>query len=337
MAPVIPFEEEAQRTSIWARAFLHGPNGSGKSRGALELASRLFGGELHVTLINTEPERGRLYADRFRFSLIDLSTLGDFSPETFIAAVDTAESKHPGGIIVIDSTSHEWMGEGGVLSLADRFGDWKKVRPRHDDFVNRLKTAESHVIVACRAKMQYEVTEEERDGRARQVVSALGIGPVQDKDLPYEFNLIGSFEQATHLVTFTGHCDLLVGVKRYDMVQEGQAVADTYSEWLSDGIKVEATATAAQADVEALLASLKAEGIADEEVASKLRIARQGNRGKLSPEYVEDQLTKSKQRLARKASRQAAAATAQETEKSAPPGGGGVLEPTQEELAAAAG
>lgn len=303
------FEEKATRDQVYLRAFLMGPTGSGKSRGALELASRIFNGELPVTLINTELGRANLYADRYDFALVDMAAGGDFSPEAYERAIDLAESRRPGGVFVIDSVSHEWMGRNGILQQADRFGDWKTVRPKHNSWVERLLAVNGHVIVTCRAKMKYEVGEEEVNGRKKQTIRMLGVGPIQSDDLQYEFNLVGRFEQGTHDVEWSGHVDPLVDtVANFGEESVAAEVAATLTRWLSEGNPPPPPPEAApEKDVEALRASLLSEDdprITEQTIEEKFAVARRQNRGVISPEYVAEQLAKSKERLAAKKKRE---------------------------------
>lgn len=296
------FEEEIRRDQVWLRGFLMGPTGSGKSKGALTLASLLFGGELPVTLINSEKGRGKLYADRFKVSYIGIEDEESLGPETWEQAFDLAEERNPGGIIVADSVSHEYAGRDGILKRADRFGDWKNVRPMHEGFVERIQRLESHLIVCVRAKMQYEVTEEDRpngNGK-RQTVTMLGVGPVQDKDFQYEFNLVGRFELATHTVAFSGHVDPLIDTE-WDLDQQGPEVAAKLEKWLSEGDPIKIAEKAAPEEIEKLRASLVAEKFKSDRIEAGFAAAKRDNGGYLHPDYVAEQLAKSEERLAKKA------------------------------------
>lgn len=297
------FEEEASRDQVWLRAFLMGATGSGKSKGALELARRIFDGALKTTLINTEKGRGKLYADRYKFSYIGMDAVGDFSPDAYIAAIDVAERNNPGGIFILDSVSHEWVGSNGILQQADRFGDWKTVRPKHNAWVERLLSIEGHLIVTVRAKMKYEVSEEQVPGREkpRQVVIPLGVGPIQSDDLQYEFNLVGRFDVETHDVAWSGHVDPLVDtVSNFADDESAQKAAEALTKWLSEGDPIEPPVEADPKAIEELLASLRAEGFAEELIEEKFGVARRQNRGKLHPDYVAKNLEDSKKRLEKK-------------------------------------
>lgn len=317
------YEEAPTRDQVWLRSFFMGPTGSGKSKGALELASRIFAGELPTTLINTEKGRGKLYADRYKLhGYVGMDEVGDFSPEAYIAAIDIAESKNPGGVFVLDSVSHEWIGRNGILQQADRFGDWKTVRPKHNEWVERLLAVEGHLIVTCRAKMKYEVGEEEVGGRKRQVITMLGVGPIQSDDLQYEFNLVGRFEQGTHDVEFSGHVDPLVDtIANFGDPVVSEEIAEKLTKWLSEGDPVEPPEAATDEAVAELIASLKSEGnarLTDDVIEETLAKARRLNRGVIHPDYVVEQLAKSKERLATKQRREADAAAKKDEPAAAP-------------------
>lgn len=291
-------ERNVRRTQVWARVFLTGASGSGKTRGAFELASRIFDGELPIVLANTEPNRGKLYADRFDIEgLVDIE--GDYHPDRFIEAIDVAEQIAPGGTLILDSATHEWYGTNGITQQASRFGDWAKARPLHQRFVDRIQVAQMHVIVCCRAKMKYEQVEV--DGK--QTVVTLGVGPMQDADFQYEFSLAGQIDRGSHEVEWSGHIDSLEGTTS-NLVEDADGIAKTLTGWLSEGEPVEPPERADDADVEALRASLLSENdpkITAAVIEEKFAVARRGNRGALSPAYVLDALAKSQKRLEAKA------------------------------------
>lgn len=312
------FEDEVAREQQRLRGFLFGPTGSGKSRGALELATRLaqmLG--VGVGLINTEPGRGKLYADRYKLAgYIEMADVGDYSPEAYTSALNLMESRLPGGIYILDSVSHEWMGRNGILQQADRFGDWKTVRPKHNDWAERLQRINGHLIVTVRAKMKYEVDEEEVNGRKRQVVRPLGVGPIQSDDLQYDFNLVGQFEQQTHDVRWSGHVDQLVDTTTNFGDEEGAAkTVAALQEWLVRGNPPPELPEAASEDaiaelVAILTAKVKPGGerlITDAMIEETFAVARRKNRGVLTAEYIAEQTEKQRPRAKAKDAAEAAA------------------------------
>lgn len=285
-----------QRSQIWARLFLSGPSGSGKTRGAFELASRLMGGGLPLVYANTEPNRGEMYADRFPLAaLIDIEE--DYHPERFIEAIDTAEQIAPGGILILDSATHEWYGTNGITQLASRFGDWAKARPLHQRFVDRLQVAQMHVIVCCRAKMKYEqVDVEQPNGTKKPTVVTLGVGPMQDADFQYEFSLAGQIDRASHEVEWTGHVDALEGTTTTLVGEDCDRVASILSKWLSEGDPIVPPETADEEEVARLREMLILEGVSEDDIEKGFAIARRQNRGQIHPDWIAEKLAAAEKR-----------------------------------------
>jgi hypothetical protein len=286
-----------RRENVWLRMALIAPSGAGKTRGALEVATKMFGGTLPVVGIDTEHGRMKLYADRYR--LAAYSQLNDdHSPKAWEDAIRWAYAQAPGGVVVLDSFSHEWMGKGGVLQMVDRFGDWKNVRPQHSDLIDAMMSVPMHVIVCIRAKMKYGVEEVEEGSRTRQVISKLGIGPVQDDAIIYEFDVVGNIDAQTHECAFTNRCDPLVDSVR--SLVPGDEVAGILTSWLSEGDPPPLPEAATDEAVAELVASLTEEGFSEKVIEQKFAERRAGNFGMLSPEYVAERLAESHERLAAK-------------------------------------
>lgn len=295
--------KKPKRENVWLRKMLLGPTGAGKTLGALEIGSKLFGGSLPLYGLDTEHGRMRLYLDRYEMDeLFELE--GDFAPERFTQVIQTIEKEAPGAVLVIDSISHEWIGQGGILNQADRFGDWKTVRPKHNAFVESMLAAQLHIIVCCRAKMKWEVGEEERPGggKPKQTITKLGLGPVQSDDIIYEFDILGSIDVATHDCTFSNRCELLVD-KTFSLVP-GDEVAEIITRWLSEGEPVAPPEAADPLAVEQLFALLIEDGHEAEVIAGRFDEVKRLNKGVLPPEYVVEATNKTIERLAAKLDRE---------------------------------
>jgi AAA domain len=193
----------AVRESVSLLIGLSGGTGSGKTYSAMRLAHGIAG-DAPFAVIDTEAGRAKHYADQFRFDHGDLTP--PFTPERYadaIAAADTA--KYP--VIVVDSTSHEWAGEGGILDWQehelDRMAgdDWKKreackmaawIKPKmsHKQMVQRLLQVRAHLILCFRAEPKIEMVRG-ADGKMeiREKQSLVGLHgwiPIAEKNLPYE-------------------------------------------------------------------------------------------------------------------------------------------------------
>ena len=116
----MPFKK-VQRKVAKLRAACTGPSGSGKTLSSLYLAFGFTNDWNKIALIDTEHGRAQFYANRS-----DLGT-GEFlydeltppySPERYIEKVKEAASVvGPDGVIIVDSFSHAWDNEGGILDL----------------------------------------------------------------------------------------------------------------------------------------------------------------------------------------------------------------------------
>lgn len=184
----------------------NGGTGSGKTYTAFEVATGITEAVApgkKFAVIDTETGRALHYAERFNFDHADIRA--PFRPETYLDAIVSAEEAgYP--CVVVDSMSHVWAGEGGVLDWQeeelDRMAgdDWKKreqckmaawIKPKvaHKKMVQRLLQLRIHVILCFRAEPKVEMKRE--DGKTKIVPkeSLTGLDgwiPICDKNLPFE-------------------------------------------------------------------------------------------------------------------------------------------------------
>ena len=193
----------AVRESVGLLIGLAGGTGAGKTMSAMRLAAGIAG-DRPFAVIDTEAGRAKHYADQFKFDHGDLHP--PFNPQSYAEAIMAADdAKYP--VIVVDSMSHEWAGEGGVLEMQeaelDRMAgdDWKKreavkvaawIKPKmqHKKMVQRLLQVRAHLILCFRAEEKIEMVRGD-DGKMKIVprVSSTGLDgwmPVAEKNLPYE-------------------------------------------------------------------------------------------------------------------------------------------------------
>ena len=106
--------QKAERKKARLRLALCGPAGSGKTYSALLIAQGLGG---RIALIDTEHESGSLYADLCEFDTASLTP--PYTPEKYKNAIQAAEQAGY-SVLIIDSFSHAWAGEGGLLDMHDK-------------------------------------------------------------------------------------------------------------------------------------------------------------------------------------------------------------------------
>lgn len=223
----------ATKSEARLRMAISGPSGAGKTYTSLLLASGL--GD-RVAVIDTEHGSSAKYSDAFAFDLREMSA--PYHPRRFAEGIDIAES-HGYDVLIIDSLSHAWSGEGGMLDIVNdiaaksksksTFAAWRQGGPIQQHMVEAMLSAEMHLIVTLRAKQEYAI---ERDADGRNSVRKLGLAPVQRDGLEYEYDLFCEMDQDHALVVTKSRCtELADSVHR----PPGKDMVDALARWLRPG------------------------------------------------------------------------------------------------------
>lgn len=157
----------ATRQGVKALVGFYGKSGSGKTMSSLLFARGLVGPKGRIVLIDTENKRGHIFADLIPGSYEVIDFDAPFSPERYEDAITEAEKN--ADIIVIDSLSHEWSGEGGVLDMQEdelkrmagdnwakreqcKMASWIKPKMLHKHMVNRILRCALPLICCLRGE-----------------------------------------------------------------------------------------------------------------------------------------------------------------------------------------
>jgi len=113
-----------------------------------------------------------------------------FRPERFVEGVRAAEAAGA-AVVIIDSFSHEYDGQGGIIDWADDLaasgvkspGNWKEPKMAHKRLMNELLQSRASIIFCLRADEKIEII---RDERGRTQVRPLGWVPICEKRFAYE-------------------------------------------------------------------------------------------------------------------------------------------------------
>lgn len=168
---------------------LQGISGSGKTFTALQLAWGMANFDSSkVGLLDTENRRGSLYADALRDAdgNIHRFLVGDldppFSPARYIEAIRAFE-KTGVEVLVIDSVSHEWAGQGGCYDIAKnttkRIDDWLTAKNEHKRFMNAMLQSNMHIICCIREAPKTDFSDPKNP-------KALGLMPIQESQFVFE-------------------------------------------------------------------------------------------------------------------------------------------------------
>jgi hypothetical protein len=160
-------------------------------------------GDKRFAVIDTENGRASMYADYFAFDVVELSA--PFTPDRYLAAIVAAE-KSGYGVILVDSMSHEWAGDGGILDMQEeeldrmagdnwqkreavKMASWVKPKMAHKSMMAQLLQLKAHVILCFRAEEKIEMAKENGKTVVRPKSSLTGLDgwiPITEKNLPYE-------------------------------------------------------------------------------------------------------------------------------------------------------
>ena len=185
--------EKASKSKSYMRVALQGASGSGKTYSALRLAFGLTQSN-NIAIVDTENGSAHLYSSIGDYQVLQLTA--PFTPERYIEAIDVCIAN---GVqtIVIDSLSHEWEGNGGILEMhgsstgSNSFANWAKITPRHNALIQHILNTPAHVIATLRSKQEYAL---KKDDRGRSTPEKLGMKPIQKDGIDYEFTTVLSVD-----------------------------------------------------------------------------------------------------------------------------------------------
>lgn len=213
-----------------ARVALIGPSGSGKTYTALQFGKTLG---KKIALIDTERGSASKYAGDV--ADFDVCELHRFEPQKYIDAMREAAAEGY-DVIVVDSLTHAWTGEGGLLDQKDKhqgknsFDAWRHLTPQHNALIDAILGYPGHVIATMRVKTEYVI----EDVGGKKVPRKVGLAPVQRDGLEYEFDVVADMDPDNCMHVSKSRCPALVGAA---VRKPGADVAKTLLAWLDDGVE----------------------------------------------------------------------------------------------------
>lgn len=227
---------KAERKQAKLRIGLSAPSGAGKTYSALLLASGIASDWSKIALIDTESGSGELYAHLGDYNVLQLEA--PFSPERYIEAITAAEEAGM-EVIIIDSTSHEWEGKGGVLEINESIAQskfrgnswsaWSETTPRHQKFIQAIITSKCHIITCTRNKVDTIMTEDKK-------VKKVGTKEIQREGFEYELTVNFNIDRDTHkVIASKDRTEIFEGQDPFIITKEtGKKLID----WALTGAKV---------------------------------------------------------------------------------------------------
>ena len=224
---------KAERRKAKLRLALTGPAGSGKTYGALLIAQGLGGS---IAMIDTENGSGDLYADTCDY---DVGTLtAPYSIQKYLEAIHEAEASGY-DILIIDSLSHAWSGQGGLLDMhtqltnnmksGNSYTAWGKITPWQNRLIETMLSSSCHIIATMRSKTDYAMFQNDK---GRTEIRKVGLAPVQRDGMDYEFTIVFDLSME-HTVTVSKDRTSLFDKQIFEITPE---TGKKLREWLDSGI-----------------------------------------------------------------------------------------------------
>ncbi len=213
--------EKAVRTGVRFRIGMTGPAGAGKTYSALRLARGIAGPKGIIGMIDTENERGKFYADDFDFLHTRMSP-----PYEINKYVDLMrEAYGMVDVLIIDSASHAWASEGGLLDQkneADKRGgnsfvNWADMTRQQNEFVSEILSTKVDLIVTMRSKEAHAMSQKQDGGF--EVVKK-GLQPVQRPMMQFEFDVVFNVEMDHYAALSKETTGLFKGMRPFQITEE---------------------------------------------------------------------------------------------------------------------
>lgn len=236
---------QVTREKAKLRLALAGPSGSGKTLSALFIAYGITGDWGKIALIDTEHGRAKFYANRSDFetgAFLYQEMTAPYSPDRYKKMVsEGAETVGADGVVIIDSFSHAWDNEGGVLDIKssiertqsgkNSFSAWDEAGKIQNSLVNTLLSADCHTIVTLRTKMAYAM---EQNEKGKTVPIKIGLAPIQRENTEYEFDIVLNIAR-NHIACASKDTTFLDSFSDVITPELGKSL----KEWLDNGIEPE--------------------------------------------------------------------------------------------------
>lgn len=244
--------QRAQRSQAKLKIGIFGASGSGKTLSSLLMAYGLVKAEnpgisdedawAKICIIDTENASGSLYVDKVIEGInVRIGTYNTimlvppYEAKVYIEAIHVAEQAGM-SVIIIDSLTHAWSGEGGALDtqgkIASRTGNsytaWREVTPLHNRLVDSILQSSAHIIADIRAKTEYV---QEKNDKGKTTVRNIGLAPIFRDGIEYEFTCCFMLD-TNHVAAATKDRTGLFDKKYFTISPD--VGADLYR-WLSSG------------------------------------------------------------------------------------------------------
>jgi len=222
---------KAVKNKAKLRLGIVGSAGSGKSYSSLLIAKGIGG---KIAVIDTENGSANLYAKLCDYDVCTIKP--PYTVQKYLQAIEFAEEEGY-DTIIIDSLSHAWAGEGGLLDQQGKIADsgknsfaaWRNITPQHNKLIEIILNSSCHIIATMRAKTDYVMQENDK---GKQMPVKVGLAPVQREGMDYEFTVVFDIASNHTAVTSKDRTSLFDGQIFIPSEKTGQDLL----KWLEDGV-----------------------------------------------------------------------------------------------------
>lgn len=253
--------KKATRMKCAASIQIEGLSGKGKSGTALLIALALAGNDVEKILaVDTEQKSLNLFEGLELtngmkmppFDKVDMEPEDGFCPSNYIACKEAAKEAGK-EVLILDSMSHAWQYQGGILDIVarlkmtqerykkDAYAVWNdpEVVAEKNKLFEMVRDNDMHIISTVRVKEKMEYTTE--NGKAKLV--SLGEQQIMQADLKYEFDLVLHCLRQGSTKNGTVQYPLVRIIKsRYAIFVEGEEyeltpkILDQLRQYLAEGV-----------------------------------------------------------------------------------------------------
>lgn len=174
--------------------------------------------------------------------------------------------------LIVDSISHQWDGEGGILRRKEEkdraggnsFANWASFTPEHTRFVEFIKQLPVHTIVTMRSKQAYVM---EKNEKGKEIPRKVGLDPIQREGMEYEYTLVFEVGMSHRATTSKNRTTLFRNDDLIDLADPKVAVS--IREWLQNGEAPSPPPFATSYEMEQLWNNCQFSGKTKEEIKEK--------------------------------------------------------------------
>lgn len=193
------------------KAFLFGPTYSGKTLSSLLLANGVVqcvrkcsevDAWKHIVLIDTEYGRGALYSSVGPYNYYQITA--PFTTEKLDAVLKEINTMDTIDAIIIDSLTHFWSKEGGLLEQkaiydqqagGNSYTNWLGIGSKFNNTIALILSSPKHIFITARAKSDTALV---ADVNGKMVPKTYGLKPELREGFDFECDVVFNVDKSDH-------------------------------------------------------------------------------------------------------------------------------------------